>query len=44
MRFLGDDRQSGVATDGLGLRPTQFDAVVGGGIVAGGEHGTRAVQ
>ncbi len=30
--------------DRLGAGPAQLDAVVGSGVVTGGEHGARAVQ
>ena len=43
-QFLADDRQPGVVADRFGPGPAQLDAVVGGGVVAGGEHRARAIE
>ncbi len=43
-QLVADPAQAGVGTHRLGARPAEFDAVVGGGVVAGGEHRTRAVE
>src|SRR6185437_8772066 len=43
-QFVADDAQPGVGADGFGPGPAQLDAVVGGRVVAGGEHCAGAVQ
>ncbi|KWX60323.1 hypothetical protein ASJ79_01445 [Mycobacterium sp. NAZ190054] len=42
--LVADRGQAGVLADGFGARAAEFDAVVGGGVVAGGEHRAGAVQ
>ena len=42
--LIADVGQTGFLADGLRARPAQLDAVVGGRVVAGGEHGARAVE
>ena len=42
--FLADRGEARVLADGLGAGPTQLDAVVGGRVVAGGEHRAGTVQ
>jgi hypothetical protein len=42
--LVRDGPQAGLLPDRLGAGAAQFDAVVGGGVVAGGEHGAGAVE